>query len=120
MLTTPIRSPFSPELWGRQAAREIDFASFRGTLVGVALDGNVLGDIAFSPFQLNIGKLSAGEHKLDLTLYGNRANSFGCIHLGGRIRWIGPNAWRTQGDMFTYDYFLIPLGIMKSPFILNA
>ena len=48
---------------------------------------------------------------------------FGRLHfyrLGGRIRWVGPNAWRTNGDMFTYDYFLLPLGIMKSPFILNA
>jgi len=114
------QADFSPELCGRQACREIDFASFRGTLIGVALDGKAVGDIAFSPFQLNLGKLAAGEHKLDLTLYGNRENSFGAIHLGGRIRWIGPNAWRTQGDMFTYDYFLLPLGIMKSPFILNA
>ena len=114
------QADFSPELWGRQAAREIDFASFRGTLIGVALDGKAVGDIAFSPFQLNLGKLAAGEHKLDLTLYGNRENSFGPIHLGGRIRWVGPNAWRTNGDMFTYDYFLLPLGIMKSPFILNA
>ena len=84
------------------------------------MDGKAVGDIAFSPFQLNLGTLSAGQHKLDLTLYGNRANSFGCIHLSGRIRWIGPNAWRTAGDMFTYDYTLQPLGILRSPFILNV
>ena len=114
------QADISPELCGRQAVREIDFAAFHGTLVSAALDGKAAGDIAFSPFQLNLGKLASGDHKLDITLYGNRENSFGPIHLSGRIRWIGPNAWRTAGDMFTYDYSLMPLGIMKSPFILKA
>ncbi|MBR6058092.1 MAG: hypothetical protein IKP58_08005 [Victivallales bacterium] len=114
------QADISPELCGRQAAREIDFVSFHGTLVSLGIDGKPAGDIAFSPFQLPLGRLAAGDHQLDITLFGNRENSFGPIHLNGRIRWIGPNAWRTAGDMFTYDYALRPLGINASPFILKA
>ena len=35
-----------------------------------------------------------------------------------RIDWTGPYAWRTEGDLFSYDYLLVPLGIMRSPFII--
>lgn len=99
-------------------AREIDFCAFRGTLVSAVLDGAEAGDIAFAPFTLDIGVLKAGVHKLDLKLYGNRQNAFGACHLANRIEWTGPYAWRTEGDLFSYDYLLAPLGIMRSPFII--
>ena len=99
-------------------ARELDFCAFRGTLVGVTLDGTEAGDIAFAPFTLDFGALKAGTHKLDLKLYGDRQNAFGACHLANRIDWTGPYAWRTDGDLFSYDYLLVPLGIMRSPFII--
>ena len=104
---------------GTQAAKEIDFASFRGTLVSVSVDGRETGDIAFSPYQLKLGPLSAGRHEISFKLYGSRINCFGAVHLTGRIFWVGPNAWRTNGDGFTYDYTIVSFGIFKSPMLLS-
>ncbi len=108
-----------PECRGTQAAREIDFAEFRGTLLSVALDGKGVGDIAFSPYQLPLGTLAAGKHAVDIKLYGSRINCFGALHLTGRKFWMNPAAWRTVGDAFSYDYSLIPFGIFKSATILS-
>ena len=31
------------------------------------------------------------------------------------MEWFGPNAWRTVGDAWTYEYRFKPAGILKSP-----
>ena len=50
--------------------------------------------------------------ELTLTLYGNRRNSFGPVHLADlEERWIGPNAWRSIGDCWCYDYVLAEEGV---------
>ena len=95
-------------------------SGFSGTLIGVAVDGKAAGEIAFAPFECPLGELAAGPHVVDLTLYGHRANSFGVIHLAFRIPWIGPQAWRTEGDQFCYEYQIRPLGITMSPRILRG
>jgi len=75
-------------------------------------------------FQVMIPKMCAISrtlsHKLDLTLFGHRQNAFGANHLCGRIAWTGPNAWRTDGENFSYDYLLSAVGIMRSPLILKG
>ncbi len=108
------------ELNGPEVAKEVDFAAFHGTLASVAIDGREAGDIAFSPFQLALGRLEAGRHSIDITLYGSRINCFGALHRAWRMRWAGPVAWRTQGDDFAYEYSIQPLGVMKSPLVIDA
>lgn len=119
-LRIPGRNSIHGELCGNLVSREVPFAGFFGTLIGVAVDGREAGAIAFAPFECPFGELSAGRHTVDLTLYGHRANSFGVIHLAFRIPWIGPQAWRTRGDLFSYEYQLRPLGITMAPRILRG
>ena len=118
--TTPGRHSMPGALRENLVCREVPCSGFSGTLIGVAVDGKAAGEIAFAPFECPLGELAAGPHVVDLTLYGHRANSFGVIHLAFRIPWIGPQAWRTRGEQFCYEYRLRPLGIMLSPRILRG
>lgn len=92
---------------------------YRGALMRVKFDGKDKGIIAFDPFALEIGKVSAGEHEVEFTLFGNRANTFGGLHVCGdkfALRgWYGPITWYVRGDEWTYDYQLYDTGIMASP-----
>ena len=106
-------------LCNRQASHECDFAGFRGTLLSVRLDEKEMGDIAFSPYQLSLGTLTAGEHKMELKLFGSRVNCFGPLHLTTHIDWIGPQAWRTEGDLYSDDYRVSPLGVTRSPMLIE-
>ncbi len=93
-------------------------SEYRGTLVRVALDGEDKGVIAFDPFRLNLGRVEAGKHTLSFTLFGNRFNAFGPLHNTntGEL-WLGPDAWRTTGDKWCYEYRLRDLGILAGPII---
>ncbi len=99
--------------------REVPFVAYRGVLASASLDGKPMGDLAFAPFQCSLGKVEAGEHELDLTLYGSRVNSFGAMHLSFRIHYMGPRGWRSTGDMFNYEYQIQPLGVFSAPKLLK-
>ncbi len=101
-------------------ARECDFAGFRATLIGVSVDGGPELPVAFAPFQCELGTLAAGEHTLAITVYGSRVNSFGALHLSWPEPWIGPEAWRTEGDRFTRDYRVRKFGVMIAPLLLKG
>ena len=92
---------------------------YRGALMRIKFGGEDKGIIAFDPFALEIGKVSAGEHEVEFTLFGNRANTFGGLHICGDKfayqGWYGPNTWYVRGDEWTYDYQLYDTGIMASP-----
>lgn len=92
---------------------------YRGALIRVRFDGEDKGIIAFDPFELNIGGVSAGEHDVEITLFGNRANTFGALHVSGDKLayegWYGPNMWYLRKDQWTYDYHFYETGIMSSP-----
>lgn len=92
---------------------------YRGALVRVRFDGEDKGVIAFDPFALDIGSISAGEHEVELTLFGNRANTFGALHICGdklaHNGWFGPNMWYVKRDEWSYDYQLYDTGILASP-----
>lgn len=80
---------------------------------------NKLGLIAFQPHMLPLGKLKAGNHKIAITAFGNRYNSFGHLHLTeGATSWCEPNMWRTGGDWWTDKYNIRPIGVLESPKIL--
>ena len=61
----------------------------------------------------------AGEHEVEFTLFGNRANTFGALHISGdklaSSGWYGPNMWYLRGDEWTYDYQLYETGIVAAP-----
>lgn len=103
----------------RLCAREVEFAMFRGTMLDVKLDGKFAGDIAFAPYELPLNTLAPGEHQLDITLYGHRYNSFGSLHLTGRMFWVFSDTWHSFGEDFTYTYRTLPIGIMCEPLIIK-
>ena len=93
---------------------------YTGAAVKVSVDGKT-GYIAYPPYRLELGVLEAGEHTLALTLLGNRHNCFGALHLADpKYRWLGPNSWRTTGNLWTESYRLKPLGILSAPIIEEA
>ena len=94
--------------------------AYRGSLLACTLDdGKKSGNLAFLPYELDLGTLEGGTHKLDLHLYNSRYNCAGSIHCAFRIKWCGPNAFRTQGDLFSREYRLVEQGIMVSPVLLK-
>ena len=91
---------------------------FRAPVLHVSVDGKDMGHIAFSPYEADLGKLPKGEHLLELTVYGNRVNTFGTLHnCDKKEEWFGPNAWRTTGDLWSYEYQLRESGLLKAPVI---
>ena len=91
---------------------------YRGALISVAVDGECVGKIAYNPYTVSVKDVAAGKHTVELTLFGNRHNSFGSLHNCDREhKWFGPNAWSMLGDEFAYEHQLKELGILSSPVI---
>ncbi|WP_246240187.1 type 1 glutamine amidotransferase family protein [Anaerocolumna sedimenticola] len=94
----------------------IQVSQFRNPVIKVLLDGEEKGYIAYSPYILQMKDVKEGVHKLQIVTYGNRVNTFGTIHNCNKTEsWIGPNAWRTTGTSWAYEYQLKPTGILISP-----
>jgi hypothetical protein len=72
-------------------------ARFTGPSVSIDVDGKRAGLLIHEPYALELNKLSPGKHKVDVTMYGNRYNAFGELHLvPGKTNWIGADMWRTE------------------------
>ena len=70
----------------------------------------------YQPYKVDLNQVSAGEHTIDLTLYGTRFNGFGPVHLADEMEaYPGPNAWRRLGDRWCYEYRLREMGVIVSP-----
>lgn len=88
---------------------------YKGSLVGVSIDGERCGSIVVPPYRFE-KRIGGGRHLLELTLFGNRINTFGCLHnCNENCTWFGPDAWRTKGDGYSYEYQLHRVGILKAP-----
>lgn len=91
---------------------------FRAPLLKAAVDGGEWQQIAYAPYEISLGKLSSGLHKLEVVCYGNRFNGFGAVHCCDETEeWMGPNAWRTEGERYSFEYRLKRAGILKTPVI---
>ena len=91
---------------------------YAGALQTVRLDGGEEIPMIYPPYTVGLGKAEAGEHNIDLTLFGHRRNGFGPVHLADlKASWIGPDAWRSQGDKWCYDYRIAEEGILCTPVI---
>jgi hypothetical protein len=87
---------------------------FSAPLLEVYIDGKARGRIAFSPHQLRVEHLDAGEHSLEICCYGSRQNAFGSLHnANDDFKWFGPDAYRTSGDEWTESYKIRPVGILS-------
>ena len=96
----------------------IETTRYRGGLISVAVDGETKGKIVYPPYTLDVDGLADGKHKIDITLFGHRFNSFGAVHLTDVKRsWHGPDAWRSDEECWSYEYTLRDLGILSRPII---
>ena len=78
------------------------------------------GNIVFSLYVLAV-KADAGEHLVQLKLYGTRQNGFAQLHhTQGVYFYQSPNSWRSAGDLWSYEYRFKPAGILKSPEIYGG
>ncbi|WP_394923810.1 hypothetical protein [uncultured Robinsoniella sp.] len=99
-----------------EAFLTLEATMYRNPVLKAAMDGIEAGYICYSPYRLELGWVNAGTHNIDLTAYGNRVNTFGTIHNCNRTEdWIGPNAWRTEGSSWAYEYQLRETGLLKAP-----
>ena len=88
---------------------------YAGALISVRIDGKDVGKIVFPPYELSIPDVPAGKHTLEFTLYASRINTFGALHLTAPLYWKGPNMWYTENNLYSEEYFLTDVGIMKKP-----
>ncbi len=97
----------------------VDLPGLRAPLASVALDGRSLGPVAFAPRRCELGQLTAGAHRLAVTVFGHRANAFGPLHLSdASYRWLGPHCYRTDGAQWSEAWCLRPWGLTKAPRLL--
>ena len=105
-------------LRGDGSPLRLETPRFAAPLLRVELDGRRVGPIAFAPFSIDLGTPSAGEHRLDLTAYGNRVNTFGQLHhADDEIFWTGPGSWRSKGAKWAYEYQLRRAGVLVAPIV---
>ncbi len=91
-------------------------SDFMGALVSARLDGKEIGKIVYPPYLASTKDVENGKHTLELTLYGHRYNTFGPVHLvDEKESWHGPDAWRSTGFNWSYEYVLRKIGLFKAP-----
>ena len=96
----------------------LEASKYRNPLLKVRVDGEEKGVLAYAPYRISLGRLD-GVHKVELTAFGNRVNSFGPVHLcDEKEAWCGPMAWRSEGTRFCYEYQLKRTGILSAPVLL--
>ncbi len=94
----------------------VHISNYRGALLRVTLDGGQSARIVYAPYDHVFHGVAPGEHRLDITLYGTRHNSFGALHnADSTMTWAGPGAWRSSGDSWCYEYRLRPSGVLTTP-----
>lgn len=89
---------------------------YRGSVLGMEMDGVRQGDMAYAPYEYTFTNLQPGEHEVGITVYGNRVNGFGCVHnCDDSTSWFGPDCWRSEGVRWCYEYRLRKCGLLVSP-----
>ena len=93
---------------------------YLASCVTIDLDGEPLGNVSLSPSTVHLGKLTEGEHVLDIHVYASRHNTFGYLHnCDDTTTWYGPNAWHTTGGNYSYEYILKKVGLLTAPRIFK-
>ncbi len=93
---------------------QVHLPHYRGALAAVF--GKEKRRIVFAPYTVTVPAPETGI--LDITLFGNRANTFGALHrVDETNNWFGPDSWRTVGDRWSESYRLFPTGLLSAPVI---
>lgn len=95
----------------------VQIPKFRNPLIEVVLDGEESRDLFLSPYRVSFSGVKKGRHLLELRAYGNRRNTFGQLHNCNEVFWCGPDAWRTAGVGWAYEYQLVKTGILICPLV---
>ncbi|MBE7048303.1 MAG: hypothetical protein E7393_02895 [Ruminococcaceae bacterium] len=108
--------PFQTDKDGRIKIRS---NHYRGALQRISIDGNDEGVIAFDPYTLTTKTIKAGEHTCSITVFGNRYNTLGALHVTAtELHSGGPFSWRTDGYDWCYEYNnLKETGLLSAPII---
>lgn len=70
---------------------------------------------ALAPYETVVPS-EAGRQDLDVTVYGNRINTFGQVHnCDESMTWFGAASWRTEGAAWSDAYCLHRMGWLKRP-----
>ena len=89
---------------------------FSAPCVCAELDGKRIANLSLSPYSVDLGTLSEGEHILDLVVSLSRINTFGTLHMcDGKRQWFGPDGWYTEDEDWTYVYQLRKAGLLTAP-----
>jgi hypothetical protein len=105
----------------RKQHTAIQVPRFAAPLLAVQLDGKDVGKIAFQPHVLDLGELAAGDYRLRVTAYGNRDHAFGAVHLpDGLTKWYGPDAFRTSGGWWSYEYTIREMGLLTAVRVMTV
>lgn len=99
-----------------RGTRAVRFPRVSAPVWRATLDGSRSAPVGLSPFRFETGKLAAGSHRLEVEVYGNRHNAFGPLHnIDPELTWVGPDAWRSTGDHWAYEYQIKPMGLLVPP-----
>lgn len=95
----------------------VQLSKFRAPVMTVSLNGVSQGAIALSPYWVDTEPTRPGQNALDITVYGNRFNTFGIVHnvQEDEDNYCSPNAWRTRESLWAYEYQLRKTGPLKAP-----
>lgn len=97
---------------------EISAGRYRGSLIKAKVDGKDCGRIVYPPYVCRVKDISSGKHTIELTLFGNRANTFASMHNYSLDTWYGPEHWYAKdNEGWCYEYNLKETGIISSPVI---
>ncbi len=95
----------------------ISIPHYRAGVITVDVDGKRANTVAYSPYHVSLGELTAGNHTITVNAYISRFNCFGELHNADEKYYVkgGPLAWSTDGSSWTYEYRFKPEGVLSTP-----
>ena len=94
----------------------IEVSKYRAPLLEVSVDGEEKGTVIGAPYRVPFTIKEPGEHSIEIRSFGNRVNTFGAFHdCDDQEIYFDPNAWRTEGEDWSYEYQLKKTGVLKAP-----
>lgn len=102
-------------------ALAVQIPEYIGALIEVIVDEKNRKNVIYPPYTVIFDDLPAGQHDIEIKLFGTRTNTFGAVHhinnADGLWKWYDPMYWRSVNQKWTYDYILRANGIMTPPII---
>jgi hypothetical protein len=75
-------------------------------------------NLPWAPFARDLDGLADAQGNVDVEWVLTRRNTFGPLHLIPMDpAWVGPTQFRSEGEQWSDDYQLIPVGMAKSPVV---